>query len=351
MFMANPLLQRLRLQNPIILAPLAGGPSTPELAAAISNAGGLGSLGLEYLTLGQIRHTIQRARQLTPGPINANLFAPVPRPSAYVDITAAMAEVAKAHQELGIDPPESPRLAADDFDEKFAAVLETRPEVFSFTFGMIPDHAMRKLKAVGIFVIGTATTVEEAVQLERSGVDAITAQGAEAGGHRGTFAAPFESSMVPTLELTRQIARRTKIPVIASGGLMDGHDMKRALDAGAAAVQLGTVFLATPEAGISQPYRQALLNTREDTTVITRAFSGRPARGLANRFSRALAEKPEAILPFPLQNALTRPMRKAAAEKGSSEYLSLWAGTGVTRIRELPAGELVARLVEEMNAG
>lgn len=348
--MVNSLLQRLKLQNPIILAPLSGGPSTPELAAAVSNAGGLGSLGLEYLTLDQMRQTIQRTRELTRGPINANLFAPMPQPSVRLDTSAAMAEVAKAHQELGIAPPEPPQLSPDDFEAKFAVVLDCRPDVFSFTFGMMAEEIMLRLKAASIFVIGTATTVEEALHLQRSGVDAVVAQGAEAGGHRGTFASPFESSMFPTLDLVRQITQRSKLPVIASGGIMDGYEIKRALDAGASAVQLGTVFLAAPEAGISEPYREALLNAHEDTTVITRAYSGRPARGLANRFSRALADKPESILPFPLQNTLTRPMRKAAAEKGTSEYLSLWAGTGVARIRELPAAEIVRLLVEEMSA-
>src|SRR3954471_19202449 len=147
--MANQLLERLNLQNPIILAPLAGGPSTPELAATVSNAGGLGSLGLEYLSLDQVRQTIQRTRELTSRPINANLFAPMPRPSPHLNATAATAEVAKAHKELGIAPPESPKLAPDNFEEKFSVVLDAHPEVFSFTFGMIPDDAIRRLKAAG----------------------------------------------------------------------------------------------------------------------------------------------------------------------------------------------------------
>jgi nitronate monooxygenase len=214
---------------------------------------------------------------------------------------------------------------------------------------MIPDESMRLPKNAQIFVIGTATTAEEALLLERSGVDAVVAQGSEAGGHRGTFAGPFESSMIPTLELVGEIAKRLKIPVIASGGIMDGHDIKQALDAGASAVQLGTVFLATPEAGTSKPYRQAVLNAREGTTVITRAFSGRPARGLANRFTRDLINTPDSILPFPLQNSLTREMRRAAAEQGTAEYLSLWAGTGVARIRQGSAAEVMKSLVAELN--
>jgi nitronate monooxygenase len=348
--MANLLLERLRIQHPIILAPLAGGPSTPELAAAVSNAGGMGSLGLEYLTLDQMRQHIQRTRELTRGPINLNLFAPMSPPSRHLNFAPALAEVALAHEELGIAAPEAPQLQPDNFGDKLSVMLESRPEVFSFTFGMMSHDAMHSLKGAGIFVIGTATTVAEAQRLERAGVDAIVAQGSDAGGHRGTFAGLFDTSMIPTLDLVRRIANVTKLPVIASGGLMDGRDIRRALEAGAAAVQLGTAFLACPEAGTSKPYREALLNAREDTTVITRAFSGRPARGLANRFSRKLADKPDSILPFPLQNTLTRPMRRAAAEKGTSEYLSLWAGTGVARIRQMPAGELVKVLVDEMNA-
>lgn len=343
------LLERLQIRHPIILAPLAGGPSTPELAAAVTNAGGLGSLGIEYLTLEQIQQTIARTRSLTRGPININLFAPTPPPDTKRDPAPVLQLLSEVHRELNLGPPELPSDNRDDFESKFQAVIATQPEVFSFTFGMLPTEATQRLKSKAIFVIGTATTVEEGELLARGGVDAVVAQGSEAGGHRGTFAGAFEESMVSTLDLTRALHQRLSIPIIASGGIMDGNDINHALAAGAEAVQMGTAFLTCPEAGTSKPYRHALSNARSDTTIITRAYSGRPARGLRNHFATTLEQHPDWILPFPLQNSLTRPMRIAAAAQGNPEYLSLWAGTGVAKSRAVPAGELVAQLVSEMN--
>jgi nitronate monooxygenase len=226
-------------------------------------------------------------------------------------------------------------------------MLEARPPIFSFTFGIPDRDAISRLKSRGIVILGTATTVEEARQLERAGVDAVVAQGAEAGAHRGTFLDSFESSMVPTLDLVRATSSAVSLPVIATGGLMDGRDIVTALQAGASAAQLGTAFLPCPECGASEVYKRAILAAKEDTTVVTRAFSGRHARGLRNAFIASLDGR-ELILPYPLQNALTRPMRTAAGQQGLPDYLSLWAGQGVARARAMPAGELVTRLVEEM---
>ena len=206
---------------------------------------------------------------------------------------------------------------------------------------------MSRLKSRGIVILGTATTVEEARQLEQAGVDAVVAQGAEAGAHRGTFLDSFESSMIPTLDLVRATVGAVRIPVIATGGIMDGRDIVAALKAGASAAQLGTAFLPCPESGASEVYKRAILAAKQDTTVVTRAFSGRPARGL-RMLSSNRGRETELILPYPLQNALTRPMRTAAAQQGIPDYLSLWAGQGVARARAMPAGDLVARLVREM---
>jgi nitronate monooxygenase len=207
------------------------------------------------------------------------------------------------------------------------------------------------LRKRSIRILGTATTVEEARLLAEAGVDAVIAQGSEAGAHRGTFAVRFEDAMVPTLTLVSEIRRALPhVPVIASGGLMDGGDIARALSAGASAVQMGTAFLACPESGASQAYKRAILQAKEDTTVITRAFSGRPARGLRNQFIAELAGREDIILPYPLQNALTRTMRTGAARAGEAGYLSLWAGQGVARARALPAAQLVQQLVAELNA-
>jgi nitronate monooxygenase len=237
---------------------------------------------------------------------------------------------------------------ADPFDAQLEAVLEERPPVFSFTFGVPSPAQIAALKKRGIAKIGTATTAQEARQLQQAGVDAIAAQGAEAGAHRGSFAAPFEESMVPLATLLREICASTALPVIACGGLMDGRDIAKAMALGAAAVQLGTAFLPCPESGAAPAYKQALLEAKTDTTVITRAFSGRPARGLTNRFIAMVAGKEDTILPFRQQNDLTRPMRNAAGQQGVADFISLWAGQGVARSRALPAADLLKTLIDEM---
>jgi nitronate monooxygenase len=252
--------------------------------------------------------------------------------------------LSEVHEKLGLPAPVAPTPAPDPFPAQLEAVLDALPPIFSFTFGIPDRDAMSRLKARGIVILGTATTVEEARQLEQAGVDAVVAQGSEAGAHRGTFLDSFEASMVPTLELVRATASAIEIPLIATGGLMDGRDIVSAINAGASAAQLGTAFLACPESGASEVYKRAILAAKEDTTVVTRAFSGRPARGLRNAFMASVDGK-ELILPYPLQNALTRPMRTAAAQQGLADYLSLWAGQGVARACAMPAGELVARLL------
>jgi nitronate monooxygenase len=340
----NVLLKLLGIENPIIQGPMGGGPSTPELVAAVSNAGGLGSLGAAYLTPDQIGHAIHRIRALTSRPFNVNLFAGGWSMDQAFDAGPMLELLGEIHKKLGLPAPVAPTPVPDPFPAQLVAVLDARPPIFSFTFGIPDRDAMARLKARGIVIVGTATTVEEARQLEQAGVDAVVAQGLEAGAHRGTFLDSFEASMVPTLDLVRSTASAVGIPVIASGGLMDGRDIVSALKAGASAAQLGTAFLACPESGASEVYKRAILAAKEDTTVVTRAFSGRPARGLRNAFTASVDGK-ELILPYPLQNALTRQMRTAAAQQGLADYLSLWAGQGVARACAMPAGELVARLL------
>jgi len=343
--MADKFLDILGIENPIIQGPMGGGPSTPELVAAVSNAGGLGSLGAAYLTPDQITDAIRRIRTLSSRPFNVNLFVGGWSTNQDFDAGPILALLAEAHEKLGIPPPIAPTSTPDPFPAQLEAVLDARPPIFSFTFGIPDGDVMSRLKARGIAILGTATTVEEARRLEQAEVDAIVAQGAEAGAHRGTFLDSFESSMIPTLDLTRAIANAVSLPVIATGGLMDGRDIVSALNAGAAAAQLGTAFLACPESGAPEAYKHAILSAKEDLTVITRAFSGRPARGLKNSFIASLDGRSGAILPYPLQNALTRPMRAAAARQGLADYLSLWAGQGVARACAMPAGDLVASLL------
>jgi nitronate monooxygenase len=347
---ASGWVERLGARYPVMLAPMAGGPSTPELVAAVSNAGGLGFLGAAYLAPDQIAEAIRRTRALTEKPFGVNLFAGGYPAVAHADAGPMLALLSGIHLELGLPPPTVPELPPDPFPEQLEVVLDGRPAVFSFTFGIPPPEAVARLRARGIAILGTATTVKEARMLADAGVDAVVAQGAEAGGHRGTFSGPVEAGMIPTLQLVKAVAQAVPLPVVASGGIMDGRDIRATLQAGAVAAQLGTAFLACPESGASEAYKKAILSTSGDRTVLTRAFSGRAARGLANAFITRMEGHEEVILPYPLQNALTRPMRTAAAKKGDPEFLSLWAGQGVARARPLPAGELVSRLVEEMGA-
>jgi nitronate monooxygenase len=348
---ANDLCQKLGIEHPVIQGPMGGGPSTPELVAAVSIAGGLGSLGAAYLSPDQIHDTIRRIRALTDLPFQVNLFTGGWRTGLEFNAAPMLDLLSEIHAALGLPPPTVPQVSPDPYPAQLEAVLDARPPIFSFSFGIPDRDALARLQSRGILVIGTATTVEEARLVSDAGADAIAAQGAEAGAHRGTFAAPFEQSMVPTLTLTRQIRDAVSTPVIAAGGLMDGHDIVSALDAGASAAALGTAFLVCPESGAPAAHKRAILDAAADTTVITRAFSGRPARGLRNDFIAHLEGKEDVILPYPVQNALTRAMRTAAAKQGAAGFLSLWAGTGVARARSMPAGELVRCLVEEMDQG
>ncbi|MGO1076545.1 NAD(P)H-dependent flavin oxidoreductase [Inquilinus sp. CA228] len=348
----TPLMQRFGLRHPILQAPMAGGGDTPALVAAVSEAGGLGSIGAAYLTPDQILETARAVRARTARPFGLNLFSPTPVPELPADADRAVARVAPFYAELGLPVPSFPLPQGPDFDAQLTAALDSGAAVISFTFGLPPAAALAAIKARGPALFGTATTVEEAVAWHRAGADAIVAQGSEAGGHRGSFAVDFADAMIGTMALVPQIADAVPLPVVASGGIMDGRGIAAALALGAEAVQMGTAFLTCDEAGVSDSYKAAILAAREHETRLTRAFSGRPARGIVNRFMTAVEPPGEtsAALPFPLQNALTRPLRGAAGKAGRAEFLSLWAGQGLRLARRQPAADLVARLAAETEA-
>lgn len=347
---ATDLSRRLGLSTPLIQAPMGGSATTVELVAAVCEAGALGSFGAAYMTPAAIAEACAALRRHTSRPFGINLFAPTPPPPG-VDAGPALARVAPFFAALGLPAPDAPAHAGDPFAGQFEAVLDSGAAVFSFTFGLLPEGAVAAAQGRGMMVMGTATTVDEAIALEAAGVDAVVAQGSEAGAHRGTFAAPFEAAMIGTMALVPQIVDAVSIPVVASGGIMDGRGIAAALALGAGAAALGTAFLPCDETGIPESYKRAVLAAREDATRVTRAFSGRHARGIANRFmdeiDAAAAADGAAILPFPLQNALTRPLRAAAGQAGRPEFLSLWAGQGVRLARQAPAAALVARLTRE----
>ena len=346
----NEFYERFHLSIPVIQAPLAGGGDTPQLVAAVCNAGGLGFIGAAYLTPEQIIEAGKEVRRRTSRTFGINLFAPLPPSELGTDLASALERVAPFFAELNLTPPILPIPEKSSFDNQLAAALETGAAVLSFTFGILPETAIQRARSRQLFLMGTATTVEEARMLEQAGVDAVVAQGSEAGGHRGTFGTDFGSGMIGTLALVPQVADAIQIPVIASGGIMDGRGIVASLALGASAVQMGTAFLTCEEAGVPDVYKQAVLSAREQDTRITRAFSGRPARGIANNFMSVVESpaEPDAVLPFPHQNALTRPLRTEAGKRGRADLLSLWAGQGLRLARRQTVAALMSRMADEM---
>ncbi|MFD1627491.1 NAD(P)H-dependent flavin oxidoreductase [Azospirillum griseum] len=342
-------LARLGLPSPIIQAPMAGGGDSAALVVAVNEAGGFGFVGAAYLSPAQLTERARDIRSRTARPFGVNLFAPQPEPTASATLTGAAVErIAGFYAELGLPAPSAPAYPGDGFAALVPAMLDSGAAVFSVTFGPPPAEVTAAAKARGMRVMGTATTVAEAVALEQAGVDAVIAQGAEAGGHRGGFIGDPATNLIGTMALVPQVVDAVSVPVIASGGIMDGRGVAAALALGATAVQLGTVFLTCDEAGIPDAHKQAILSATEDQTRLTRAFSGRPARGILNRVMTTVeaADAPDAVLPFPLQNALTRPLRTAAGQRGRAEFLSLWAGQGLRLARPRPAAEVVAALLD-----
>ncbi|WP_113408266.1 nitronate monooxygenase [Hyphomicrobiales bacterium] len=346
--MDGNLFQQLGLKHPLIVAPMAGGPSSVDLAAAASAAGALGAMGGAYSNAAAIEAFAAQVRQRTDKPFSINLFIPHSIPEVSADgFERAAAATARYRQELKLPSPQLSPPYEEDFDAQFEAVLRIKPACFSFVFGLLPTDHVREAKKAGIPLIGTATTLDEARTLEESGADAIVLQGFEAGGHRGIFDAKAADPEISIRDLLAQCVGTIRVPLIAAGGIMTPSDIRAALQAGAQVVQMGTAFLACTEAGTSAPYRKKLVETSERRTRTTRAFSGRFARGIENRFMDEMDGKPDAILPFPAQNKFTRDMRSASTAKGLPDFLSLWSGTGRGELWQGSAAELIGRLFTE----
>jgi nitronate monooxygenase len=342
----NDLTTRLGIRYPIIQAPMAGA-STPALAIAVSTAGGLGSLGLAMHTQEALRNdcaTVSAAG----APYNVNFFVhnePVDDPARAADTRSLLAPY---YRELGLgEVPDVVTPTPSFNDTHLQAVLDLRPPVVSFHFGLPGDDAFKAIKAAGLYTLSSATNVAEARELEARGVDAVIAQGFEAGGHRGTFSEPYERGHVGTLALVPQVVDAVSIPVIAAGGIGDGRGIAAALALGASAVQLGTAFLTCPESAAHPLYRRALNEAHDDQTRITHAFSGRPARGLENRYLREMAGHEAHYPDFPILNTLTGPLRKASTKGNNTDFLSLWSGQSAVMSKNLPACELIQLLVKE----
>ena len=343
--MTSSLLQRLGIALPIIQGPMTGS-DTPALAAAVSAAGGLGMLGCGMRSPAAMAEAAAAVRQQTDRPFGMNLFVQATPTPDEATVQTAMERLAPLYAELGLQP-QRPTQWCEDFAAQFEALLALRPAVASFTFGILDAAQVARLHAAGCLVVGTATTVAEARAWAGVGVDAVCASGTEAGGHRGPFLGDFAAREVGTLALVPQCVDAVDIPVIAAGGIMDGRGIAAAQALGAQAVQMGTAFLACPESGIGPAYRQALAQAQDTDTRLTRVFSGRPARGIVNAMMEALAAEEDRVPAYPVQNALTGALRRAAAAQGRTSHLSLWAGQGVAAVRPLPAAQLVALLAQE----
>ncbi|WP_030934162.1 nitronate monooxygenase [Streptomyces sp. NRRL S-646] len=335
--------------HPIVQAPMAGGVSVPHLAAAVCEAGGLGFLAAGYKTADGMYQEIKQLRSLTGRPFGVNLFMPQPEyadPGA-VEIYAHQLAGEAAWYETELGDPDSGR--DDAYDSKLAVLLDNPVPVVSFHFGVPSREVLDSLRRAGTFTLVTATTPEEALAVQLGGADAVIVQGVEAGGHQGTHRDNPEAdgTGIGLLSLVAQVRETVGIPIVAAGGIMRGGQIAAALAAGASAAQLGTAFLATPESGANAVHKQALTNPLFVRTELTRAFSGRPARGLVNRFLRE--HGPYAPAAYPEIHHLTSPLRKKAAASGDAQGMALWAGQGHRMARELPAGQLVEVLAAEID--
>jgi nitronate monooxygenase len=328
----------LGIDHPILQAPMASA-ATPALVAAVSEAGGLGALGSALLTPDELRSQAAEVRERTDRPFQLNFFCHEP-PELGADVAARAREYfAPLYDELGLGDPPEPGTPAIHFDEaRLEALLDIRPPAVSFHFGLPSRDALAAVRDAGLTVLASATTVAEAEHLEEHGVDAVIAQGAEAGGHRGSFLVDGDDGPVGTLALVPQVVDAVGVPVIAAGGIADGRGLAAALALGAGAAQIGTAFLVCPESGISPSYREALLGARADGTVVTRSVSGRPARALKNRLTTELS----GVLPYPAQLSLVGPLRDSGAQ--DADFQPMWSGQGAALAREAPAAEVVSTI-------
>jgi nitronate monooxygenase len=342
----NRLTELLGTEIPVVLGPF-GGASSVELTAAVSDGGGLGSYGLYGLSADAIRDTASRLRQATPKPFALNLWIPTGDEVTSIphqDFSNYLEALRPYFEEVGLPLPDMPERYMPDYNEQVAATLEAGPAVVSFVFGVPAPELVEEAHRRGIVLVGTATSVAEAVALEAGGVDAVVASGMESGGHRVSFLKPAEESLIGTFALVPQVADAISIPVVAAGGIVDRRGYAAARVLGADGVQVGSAFLATRESAAVPAYRAILHSPAAGETVLTRVLSGRLARGIPNRIIRELSAATETA-PFPVQNWLTGRFRPQAAAQGNTELMSLWAGQGAPLIRHDSAADVLAELL------
>lgn len=344
--MENEFTKRLKIKVPLIVAPMAGGPSSVEFVSASAEAGALGSIGTAYINGKAVEDFTHQVRLKTKNPISINLF--IPSQSHEVsqsEMSQALVATETYRRELGLPQLVLKTPYEENFDEQFESVLKVKPEVFSFVFGLLKSDYVKAMKKADIYTVGTATTLEEALALQESGVDAMTLQGIEAGGHRGIFDPEAQDAEISAFDLLDLCKSKIKIPMFAAGGIMTREQVKQALSKGAGAVQMGTAFLNCIEAGTSAPYRKALTSSSKRKTKTTRVFSGRLARGMENRFMLEMEKASKYILPFPAQNKFTRDLRGVSLKNDSPDFLSLWSGTGEGDLFDGSVADLIQKVM------
>jgi nitronate monooxygenase len=341
-------LKLLGITHPVVQAPMSGF-TPPALVTAVCNAGGLGSIGCVGQPPDLVREQVATVRQATNRPFNLNFFVHR-RPQTRSEVTSRVrAKLAAYFDEFGLGAVPEPKEPFSSFDaEQLELVLELRPRVVSFHFGLPETVAVRRLKEAGCIILSSATTVAEARSLEANGADVIIAQGFDAGGHRGSFSGSAGAGMIGTMALVPQIVDAVRVSVIAAGGIADGRGIAAAFALGASGVQMGTAFLGCPEATVSPLYRARLRTATDEATEVTRAFTGRPARALRNRFVMEMADTD--LLDFPLQASLVGPLWRLLNEEARAAFMPVWAGQAAPLVRDLPAAQLIEDLVAEAQA-
>ena len=346
--------RRLGLAAPIIQGPFGNGMSTVDLVVAVAEAGALGSFGVHHLAADAIRDVGAQIRSRTQRPFALNLWIPLgdaddPQMTDRQFVTYR--ELLRPYfEELRVPLPSRPERFAPRYAEQLEAVLEVRPAVFSFVFGVPSHDVIERCRSAGIATLGTATTPSEAKLLETSGVDMIVATGFEAGGHRASFLKPAEECLTGTLALVPQVVDAVRVPVIAAGGIADGRGIAAALMLGAQGVQIGTAFLACDESAADSLYRERLLNSEPTQTALTKSFTGRLARGLRNQFMDDMARHESALAPYPVQRWLTAHLKSAASKAGRSDLVAMWSGQSAPLLRHRKASQLVEALITQTTA-
>ena len=337
------LTERLGIRTGIIQAPMAGA-SNPDLVAAVSNAGGLGSLGAAPMPPEALERAVHAIRQQTDAPFNINLFhhSLEQFDGSLQPGPAQQALLRKYHDELSLDDIPSTGTVSGPFSEQLDVLIAAKVPIISLHFGIEADDVER-IHSAGLKVLCTATTVQEAWMLDGMGVDVIIAQGAEAGGHRGTFIDYDKDSLVGTMALVPRVAESVSVPVVAAGGIMDGRGIVAALALGAEGAQMGTAFLGCAETGLPEAWHNKLRESEGNDTTVTSAVSGKPARGIRNRYINENEALGEPLLPYPQQYSLSGKLRKAAAQADNPDFLAMWSGQGVGMIQRGGAGQLIQR--------